>query len=425
MSKINIRDRNKNAQGKKPNWEYRFEAASINGKRKHITKSGFKTKKEALEAGAKAFTEYILGGSVFSPSEMSFSDYLDKWFEDYCKTNLRYNTQKRYLQMINSWLKPNLGQYKLKSLSPSLLQSFVNDIAKSGYKSKTLVVNFAMMKKIMDYGVLNMQVLRENPFNRVKFPKLEDDHQAPQIITAEDFNTILDSFPLGTRLHIPLNLGMYCGLRKSEIFGVTWDDIDFGDQVLHVNKQLYARSDSLNTEAKRIYTGWYFSRPKYNSSRKITLPQPLIDILKMEKERQIKNEAEFGDDYLIYVKVPAKDEKGQTIMNIIKKTKLELNDNDERVYFVCIDSDGKMVNSNLITQSVKYINDVLGIPFHMHALRHSHATFLIEQGINPRIVADRLGHKDTTTTMKTYLHGTEESQKQMMHLLNTMVNKKP
>lgn len=86
MAKLNIRNRNKDKVDKdgKPkaaNWEYRFEAAKIDGKRKHISKAGFKTKKEAEVAGTKALAEYNNAGLTFEPSEMSYSDYLDYWFD--------------------------------------------------------------------------------------------------------------------------------------------------------------------------------------------------------------------------------------------------------------------------------------------------------------------------------------------------------
>lgn len=93
MAKINIRDRNKDKPDKKPNWEYRFEAAQIEGKRKHISKAGFRTKKEALEAGTKALAEYNNAGLHFEPSEISVSDYLDYYFDQHVKINLKYNSQ--------------------------------------------------------------------------------------------------------------------------------------------------------------------------------------------------------------------------------------------------------------------------------------------------------------------------------------------
>ena len=82
MSEINTRKR-----GDK--WEYRFEAARIDGKRKQISKGGFKTKKEALEAGTKALASYNNSGLKFEPTDISVSDYLDYWFDTYCKTELK------------------------------------------------------------------------------------------------------------------------------------------------------------------------------------------------------------------------------------------------------------------------------------------------------------------------------------------------
>lgn len=77
-------------------WEYRFEAAKIGGKRNQITKSGFKTKKEALEAGVKALAEYNNTGVSFAPSEISYSDYLDFWMEKDCRNNLVLTTVTNY-----------------------------------------------------------------------------------------------------------------------------------------------------------------------------------------------------------------------------------------------------------------------------------------------------------------------------------------
>ncbi len=70
-------------------YQYQFEIASVNGTRKYKNKSGFKTKAEALEAGYIAYTEYINVGNPFKNSKLSYSDYLDYWLENYCKT--KYN----------------------------------------------------------------------------------------------------------------------------------------------------------------------------------------------------------------------------------------------------------------------------------------------------------------------------------------------
>lgn len=94
MSEIRIMKRGKV-------YQYRFEIASKNGKRKYINKSGFKTKAEAMEAGTIAYNEYINAGKPFKECKMSYSDYLDYWINNYCKTNIKYNTIQTYTTLSN------------------------------------------------------------------------------------------------------------------------------------------------------------------------------------------------------------------------------------------------------------------------------------------------------------------------------------
>ena len=103
-------------------WEYSFEAAKVDGQRKRIWKSGFRTKADALTAGIKAKSEYNEAGLHFTPSEISFSDYLDYWVDTYCAINLKEVTVVDYKKRIRLHIKPELGMYKLKALTPAVLQ---------------------------------------------------------------------------------------------------------------------------------------------------------------------------------------------------------------------------------------------------------------------------------------------------------------
>ena len=77
-------------------YEYNFDVAKIEGKRKRITKSGFKTKAEALKQGTIAYNEYLNTGRKFVSNEMSYSDFLDYWLDNHCKINLKYHTIEAY-----------------------------------------------------------------------------------------------------------------------------------------------------------------------------------------------------------------------------------------------------------------------------------------------------------------------------------------
>ena len=118
MGQITARKRGKT-------WEYRFEAAPINGKRNQLSKGGFATKKEALEAGTLAKAEYDKSGIVFKPSEISYSDYLDKWIEEYGELELDEDTILSYKKLIRLHIKPELGQYRINTLVHETIQKFI------------------------------------------------------------------------------------------------------------------------------------------------------------------------------------------------------------------------------------------------------------------------------------------------------------
>lgn len=80
---VNVRKRGKG-------YQYFFEIASVDGKRKQKTKSGFKTRAEAEKEGVIAYNEYMNTGHVFTPKNMSYSDYLDYWMKEHCEINLKY-----------------------------------------------------------------------------------------------------------------------------------------------------------------------------------------------------------------------------------------------------------------------------------------------------------------------------------------------
>ena len=133
MNKISLRKR---ANG----WEYRFQTAYIGGKQQYQSKGGFATKKEAAKAGLSAQEEYQCGGIVQKNREMSVADFLDYWRENHCAVNLKETTQTGYEKKIRLHLKPALGRYMIGSITPLVLQNFVNQLFEEGYSRNSLSV---------------------------------------------------------------------------------------------------------------------------------------------------------------------------------------------------------------------------------------------------------------------------------------------
>ena len=116
-------------------YQYKIEVAKVDGKRKFINKSGFETKEEAIKAGNLAYAEYLNTGLNFKETTISFSDYLDYWYENYCETTLKYNTRRTYKTIMDKYLKPELGKYRLSALSSVKLNSFLVELCnKYNYK---------------------------------------------------------------------------------------------------------------------------------------------------------------------------------------------------------------------------------------------------------------------------------------------------
>ena len=417
MAKINVRDRNKNVPDKKPNWEYRFEAAKVDGKRKHISKSGFRTKKEALEAGTKALAEYNNAGLHFEPTEISVSDYLDYYFEQYVKINLKYNTQLNKLGIYENHLKPHFGNYKLKALNASIIQEYANKLKLKGLSKSSIEGILSSFSAALDYAVEPLHYIPMNPMQYVKFPKIERKPRERIILEPEEWQKIIDRFQPPSRFYIPLMIGYYTGMRISEVFALTWDDVDFENRTISVNKQVVKRNYGVDVREvlkrkgkKEEKSAWYFQSLKTDSSeRVIKFGDTLYKALKAESVRQKENELMYAEYFTIQVIKSEIDEKNNEIDRIIPVQKC-VNPTLPRTRLICISENGEYTSTDSFKYPSRIIHHELGLAFDFHSLRHTHATRLIEAGVSPKTVQDRLGHQNIETTLQTYVHNTEQME---------------
>ena len=409
MAEVNTRKR-----GSK--WEYRFEIASVGGKRKQKSKGGFRTKKEALEAGAKALNEYNNTGRSFTASDISVADYMDLWFNEHCKMNYKYNTQLNYKGQIEHHIKPCLGEYKLSSLTPATIQIFVNNLKIKGYSKSHTVGIFTTLSSALDYAIEPLKLIQFNPASPVKIPRFEPRKSIRYIISVKDFERILELFPLGHPFHIPTILGYMAGLRKSEVYGVSWDDIDFENKTLRINKSVYKRYADMTRQTKGF--GWFIGTPKtHKSNRVIKLDDWTLSTLKKEKTRQKENKLFYGKYYTVLYKRVEIDETGSEIQKIIESDQpLNLS----KLNLICVKENGEYCDSDTEKYYSKVIRNKVGINFNFHSLRHTHATLLMENGANPIDVAERLGHTNIEQTFA-YSHNTVKMQEQSVDILSSVV----
>lgn len=399
---VNLRD------GK---WQYRFEGPKIDGKRKQIVKGGFSTREEAFAAKLKAMAEFEATGEVFKPSEISVSDFMDKWYKDECVNKKKKTTLNNYEKIIRLDIKPEIGKYKLRTISHSALQKLIDKLASEGRSRNTISVISGVLTSSFNYAVEPLHYIQKNPMEHVKLPSKRAEGnialntKSRVYIDEKRMNEILARFPKGSSTYIPLLLGYRCGLRLGEAYALTWDDIDFENKTLSVNKQVQWQSNG----NKSGY--WYFSAPKYDSNRIIQIDDAFLKILKNEKDTQERKAKAYLDtEYTFYY-----EEKGTRIIST--------NDKGKKINFVCKREDGTYIQPRTMQHTSSVIHNQLGFPeFDFHSLRHTHCTMLLDNSADPKYVQTRLGHKSVQITLDIYQHLTQKTKKTCDSILNNIYN---
>jgi len=423
MAKISVRNRNegkfyKDGRKKPANWEYRFETAKVNGKRNTVSKAGFTTKKEAEKAGTKALAEYDNAGSHFEPTEISVADYLEYWMNNYCKMNVSDSTFTGYRNIINKHIVPRIGTYRLKAVTTMHLQEMINKIFIEYSFTKGFMKNILkVVKGSFKYAYLTAKLIQTNPAVDVTLPKIADQSEEEIIIlTKENVKDILDRFKDSPHHYYAMLTAYYTGFRVSEVYGLTWDCIDFENKTITVNKiakKIYKEQKTSEGKYKngirtKSATRWYFGDCKTKSSyRTIKVGDTLLDALKEYKAIQEKNESEYGE---LFMKQYLKDEvteRNRKVKRLIPMQDMDFEIPLERTCPVFIKENGQFSGTDTIKYVSKVINYDLGINFNFHAFRHTHATMLVESGVPIKAISDRLGHGSVRTTIETYVHVTD------------------
>ena len=388
MSNVRTRKRGKY-------WEYEFDCAKIDGKRNRISKSGYKTKAEAVAAGAQAMSEYNSSGIKFVPSEMSYSDFLDYWVDTYCAITLKKTTLDNYKKRIKSHIKPSLGAYKITSLTTAGLQKFINSKIEEQYSINTLSVLRGILTGSLQSAV-RQSMLKNNPAREIKIPT-DRSTETLQLRTAphvyldhEIIQKVFARFPETHPSHIPLMLGYRCGLRLGEVFAITWDCVDLDKGKIEINKQV---------QWNPAEQWWFFTNPKFNSFRTIDIDSELLELLKRERKRQEKARAYYEDLYVQYYE--------NDVRGIV--TSPDKSSAIRPIELLLVRPDGTYIQARTLQHTSSVIHHEMGVKdFTFHSLRHTHATMLAESNMPQKYTQLRLGHKDISVTLKYYTHLTDK-----------------
>ena len=289
-------------------WYYRFRIKDQDGNWKMHEFKGGQTKAETTFMLKQALEEYRQDGSIFYAGSLTVGQLADMWYNaEIENSNLTTNGKYGYKNVINNIHNNPFSQIKLKDLTIEDIQEYVdglyfgiydnegNQIAKP-YAKATMRKFFLVLNNMFKYAVYPKKLLRENLMQYVKKRKVAKDNSLfgnsneakVQTITHQEFLKIinyLSSVEDYCYLALPIQIAYHTGMRAGEVCVLTWDDIDFENQVLYVRRSMYYDKD-LKT--------WELKVPKNGKPRAIDFGDSLAHILLIAKHEQQRNKKIYG-----------------------------------------------------------------------------------------------------------------------------------
>lgn len=363
-------------------WEGKYTLGYEPKTGKLIRKSVYgKTQKEVRLALSKIVSE-MDSGTYAEPSKMKVSQWLDEWLASYTM-NSKPATRSAYEEHIRVHIKPSLGDIPLKQLSTRDIQQLYTNLLKERELSPKTVRNIhGVLHRTLEQAKL-LGYIRVNPADAAVTPRVEK--KQVETLDAEDIGKFLAAIR-GTKYEYPLFVAVFTGLRQGELLGLTWDCVDFEHGMLLINKQ--------HNRVKGD-TEFRFASLKNDKARVLTAADEVMEVLKLQKERQTAWAAALGDGW-------------SNPDNLVFTTEF-----------------GRYINNKVLYQNFKRIMKKLGNPnLRFHDLRHTYAVNSLRAGDDIKTLQENLGHATASFTLSTYAHATpgmkRESAKRMTDFIRTM-----
>ena len=357
------------------------EGFGLNGRPMIHRKTVHGTKKDAEVELAKFVTE-VQNGLVIDGKSLKFSEFTEIWKRDYGSKELAPSTYKRYCRMLETRLLPYFGHFYINKIKPTDIMKFYDLLEKdtqlvrkkgnNGSKTKkplsgkTILEHHRLLRAMLHKAVY-WQLIVANPAERVQPPKA----RKPKRRSYDDEQTkiLLENLELlsseDTKYKVAIILTVFTGVRLGELMGLEWQDVDFKNGIISINRSSQYLADM----------GVFTKVPKTESSiREIAIPKFIISLLEEYKLWYEEQKSIYG----------------------------ELWTNSDRLF---VQADGKPMHPSTISKwFVKYVGQI-GLPvINFHGLRHTNASLLVAQNIDIAVISARLGHAQISTTLDFYVH---------------------
>ncbi|KOR95815.1 integrase [Geobacillus stearothermophilus ATCC 12980] len=355
---------------KKKGFYFRIDVGKdpVTGKRKQASFGPFRTKTEAKKELLKIKNQ-VDDGSYFKESTEDFSMFMERWFNTSYKRTVEITTAKSREYVIRNHIMKYFQHKKINEITTFDIDSFYVDKLDSGYSGAYIRQMHNLLNQAFDQAV-RWSLVKVNPVKNAKPPKVKSEEKITW--TVDEVNRFLNLIK-DSSMEIPYLLAIFTGMRRGEVLGLKWDDVDFENKKIRIKRSLCFVSGK----------GLIFKEPKTKKSkRQISISQHVVNVLKKHKQKQEFQKEKLGTQY---------------------------QDNN---LIVCTD-DGKPLDPrNLLRQFYRLIEEASVPRISFHDLWHTHATILMQQGENPKVVSERLGHSRVGITLDLYSHVSDDLQEQ-------------
>lgn len=361
----NIRKRTVTRNGKTYTfWEARYSDGFDPGTGKHIQRSiTGKTQGEVVLKLAE-ITASINSGSHQSPSKMTVGQWLDVWAETYL-AGVKPRTAENYRSVVKNHLKPGLGAVRLDALKTHMIQDFLNKQAET-LSPKTVKNNVGVLHRALSQAVQNKEI-KYNPVDACVIPRAEK----PEIHPFDDaqMKAFLEAIK-GNRFEDLFTVTLFTGLRKGEVLGLSWDNVNLDAGRITIKQQL--QLDQASGEYRLVTTK--------NSKGRVIAPAPsVMAVLRRVHRQQIENQLKSAGCW-------------HNPLNLVFTDEL-----------------GGHLTPYTVWRYFKQVSEKIGRPdARFHDLRHTYAVSAIRAGDDIKTVSDNLGHATVAFTLDVYGHVTDQ-----------------
>lgn len=365
------------------------------GKRKRKTRMFKGSEREARKELAKWLAE-INEGVYIEPTGMTLEQYLKQWLENRI-IEISPHTRRRYKNIVNLRIIPLLGKIRIEEIRPLHLKNFYRKIIEQGrldgkngsLSQESLNYHHRVLHKALDDAVKD-ELIKKNPADIAKPPKIEEQiidedeeiNEKIQVLNEKQVSIILEKAK-NTPYYALLFVAIRTGLRRGELLGLRWKDIDWDKKTISVKQTLGYTKDN----------GYFFKLPKTKKSRRtIKVDADVLTTLKQHRKKIAENKLFFGQQYK---------DKGLVFCQV----------------------DGKPMHPDTPSKWFPKFLEKINLPrLNFHCLRHTHASLMLKAGADIKQISERLGHSSIQITYDIYSHLYPDKQQEAVDKLQKLLN---